>query len=492
MKKFNKHLTIMLKVFKCLLLLIIAGWILPSHVMGQFSIGGEFKTRGEFRDGYQALRDSSKTPYATLLGRARIAFDYQTEKISTRFSINDAWVFGQNYYSSDTITKNTVNIFEAWFMYKFTPSFSLKVGRTEVAYDDERLFGYSNWSMWGATHDILIARLDHKKSGAWHDLGFAINNTAPASPYLNSYNMRNNYKYLGFLYGHLQFFDKHLALTYTGAVDAFQKFSTTNVKTKTSYDTLYVYNQNDSIIGTTLLPVVTKTSTTTDYPDILYARATLGASATLNFKKWSFFLNGFYQFGHIRDGRKLSGYFYTAAITYSPVKQLKLIAGWEQLSGNNFSDTNGMKTKVKGFSTLYGTSHRMYGYMDLFNAVVKDNLTPGLNDLFARATFNFTEKMSLEATYRWFSIPYGYLAVANPAKGSLPYKEVKTSLGSEIDLMYVYKPLPNLEFNAAYCFFLPTNTMEAMNKLAPGTSKFAQFAYLMITYKPNFFSTEKH
>jgi hypothetical protein len=130
--------------------------------------------------------------------------------------------------------------------------------------------------------------------------------------------------------------------------------------------------------------------------------------------------------------------------------------------------------------------------MDLFTIVVRDNLGAGLNDLYGRATISLNDKMSIEATYRWFSIPHKYLYVANPKKGKLPYQEVDTkSLGSEIDLMYVYKPIPNLELNAAYCFFLPTETMELASSLKPGTSKWAQYAYIMITYKPNFFSSEK-
>jgi len=446
--------------------------------------------RGEYRDGYQSLRDSSKTPYSTILGRARLAFDYKNDKITTRFSLNDAWVFGQNYYSADTITKNTINIFEAWFQYNFTKNFGLKVGRTEVAYDDERLFGYSNWSMWGATHDIIIAQFKNKDF--WGNAGFAVNNVAPASSYLNSYNMRNNYKYLGYLYGNINLFDNKLDVTFTGVVDAFQKYNITNTTTKVKNDTIFVYNQNDSIIGTAIIPVVTKTTTTEEFPNTLYARGTLGGTATVSLNKWTIFLNGFYQGGHTRDGRKISSYFYGVWSSYQPVKQFKILVGWEQLSGNNFSDTSKLNTKVTGFSTLYGTSHRPYGYMDLFNSYVKDNLTPGLNDLYARATVIFNNKMSLEATFRWFSLPYTYLQVINPKKGQLPYQEIETkSLGSEVDLMYVYKPVPNLELNAAYCFFLPTSAMETLNKVAVGKSKFAQYAYIMVTYKPNFFTSEK-
>jgi hypothetical protein len=59
------------------------------------------------------------------------------------------------------------------------------------------------------------------------------------------------------------------------------------------------------------------------------------------------------------------------------------------------------------------------------------------------------------------------------------------------DTLLVYKPWPNVEINTAWCFFIPAETMEIFKGLKPGTSKFAQFAYLLVTYKPKFFSSEK-
>jgi hypothetical protein len=73
----------------------------------------------------------------------------------------------------------------------------------------------------------------------------------------------------------------------------------------------------------------------------------------------------------------------------------------------------------------------------------------------------------------------------------LPYQSVKTDLGSEIDVMFLYKPFPSLELNAAYCLYMQTHTKEIMDGLKPGTGRLGQYAYLMITYKPNFFTSEK-
>ncbi|MEI7726612.1 MAG: alginate export family protein [Bacteroidota bacterium] len=461
------------------------------NMMAQFNISGEVRMRGEYRDGYMSLLDSSKTPFGDILGRARLLFDYKHEKITTRFSLYDAFVFGQNYYSSDTITKNTVNVYEAWFKYNFNPAFGIKVGRMEVAYDDERLFGVSNWSMWGATHDILIAQYESQLGNMKGDAGFAVNNIAPVNYYMSPYNMGKNYKYMGYLYFNKKFLDKKFTLSVLGVVDAFQKSNITTTKTTTRYDTLFIHNQNDSIIGTTIIKTPVTTTTTQEFMNQLYARATIGAGLLFNNKKWGFFVNGYYQGGHYRDGRKLSSNFYALWISYQILKPLKIQAGYEHLSGNNFSDTTTYKTKVTGFSTLYGTSHRGYGYMDMFNSLAKDNLSPGLNDLYGRVTLSVNDKMSLELTYRWFSLPNGYLSKPTKSK-PYAYQEVSTNLGSEIDLMYTYKPIPNLELNAAYCFFLPTATMELYDGLKSGTARFAQYAYVMITYKPNFFNSDKH
>ena len=460
------------------------------NLHAQFNISGEVRLRGEYRDGYLSLRDSSKTGYADILGRARILFDYKNEKIMTRFSLYDAWVFGQNYYSSDTITKNTVNVYEAWFKYNFSPSFGLKAGRMEMAYDDERLFGTSNWSMWGATHDIVIAQFQGDGKSLKGDAGFAVNNIAPAKAYLSPYILGKNYKYMGFIHLDKKFMKDKISVFIIGIVDAFQKSNITTTKSLTKTDTLFIRNQNDSIIGTTIVKTSLTTSTTEQFIHTLYARATFGAGLLFSNKKWSFFLNGYYQGGHYTDGRKLSSGFYAAYISCQVAKPLKLQVGYDHLSGNDFSDTSTFKTRVSGFSVLYGTSHKGYGYMDLFTGIVKDNLSPGLNDLYGRATIDLNDRMSVEATYRWFSLPYGYLA--RPAKSDpYGYIEVSKNLGSEIDLMYTYKPLANLELNAAYCFFLPTASMETFNGLTAGTSRFAQFAYLMIAYKPNFFNSGK-
>ena len=476
----------MKKISKSIILTACLLTLLSIDLKAQFNISGEFRPRMEYRDGYTKLRDSSKTPYFDILGRNRLIFDYKSEQFMAKFSIQQAYTFGENNYSSDTITRNTINIYEAWFKYNFTKGFATKIGRMELIYDDGRLLGNSNWGPKGASHDVVVMQWEVQNSGYKGDFGFAINNTAPAGAFLASYPLKN-YKYMGYLYEQKKFLKDNLIFSVLALMDVFQKPDSPG---KPVYTKLYVTNASHDTIGTTVLQ--TGTASPVSYPTQLYGRFTFGGTVAYTWKNLKVFGAGYYQAGHFNDGRTISAGFYGGYVSYKVFKPLTLLAGYERLSGNDYSDTEGLKTKTTSFSTLYPTSHGFYGYMDMFSTQVTSGATAGLTDLYARLTLTFTPKTSLEGTYRMFGLAQGYLPATVKKAGDLPYTEVGKSLGSEVDMMVIYKPVPSLEINAAYCFFLTTSTMEKLNSLTTGTSKWAQYAYLMLTYKPNFFNSDKH
>jgi len=476
--------------FKAICLSILMT-IFAFGASAQFNISAEFRPRFEYRDGYARLRDSSQTPYFDILGRNRLVFDYKNEQFIAKFSIQHAYTYGENNYSSDTITRNTINIYEGWFKYNFTKWIGIKIGRMELIYDDSRLLGNSNWGPRGASHDAALVQWEVAKEGYRGDFGFAINNTAPPGAFLASYPLKN-YKYMGYLYEQKKFLRDKLTFSVLAILDVFQKGSTTSKTKTTRYDTLYVTNINHDTIGTTVVPTTTSTSVTTSYPELLYGRFTFGGTACYASGKWKFFAAAYYQAGHFSDGRKINAGFFGGYASCKALKPLTLLIGYERLSGNDYSDTTGLKTTSTSFSVLYPTSHGFYGYMDLFSQQTVSGNSAGLTDLYGRATLLLGSKTSVEATYRLFGLAKGYLPATVKKPGDLPYVEVGRNLGSEIDLMVIYKPVPNFEINAAYCFFLPTSAMERLNGLNEGTSKWAQYAYIMLTYKPIFFNSEKH
>jgi hypothetical protein len=129
--------------------------------------------------------------------------------------------------------------------------------------------------------------------------------------------------------------------------------------------------------------------------------------------------------------------------------------------------------------------------MDLFTAGVVLGNSAGLTDLYLKANLKFSEKTSLEGTFRYLGLQKGYL-YAKGKNGEASYIAVDKHLGSEVDLMFVYKPVKNFEINTAYCFFRPTSSMEQFSGLKAGSSEWAQYAYIMLTYKPTFFNSEKN
>jgi hypothetical protein len=294
---------------------------------------------------------------------------------------------------------------------------------------------------------------------------------------------------MSYLYNQMKFLKEKLVVSVLGVMDAYQMSNTTYIipgKTDTTWIT------NDTATIGYFIIKTPKTTGTETHKQTIYARGTVGGTVAFNWKNLSVFANGFYQTGKYKDGRNVSAYFMGGWVSYRVVKPLTLMVGYEQLSGNNASNTTAAKTDVHGFATPFSTKHQFYGYMDLFTTYLgQDALHNGLNDLYGRATVRFSEKTSLEATYRWFSLPYGYLPAKVVKTTDLPYQSVKTDLGSEIDVMFLYKPFPSLELNAAYCLYMQTHTKEIMDGLKPGTGRLGQYAYLMITYKPNFFTSEK-
>ncbi len=453
--------------------------LLGTSSMAQFTVSGEFRPRAEYRDGYTKLRDSTQTAYGDILGRERIIFDYNNEKFTTRFSLQHAFVFGENnFYNSDTIRNNTVNIFEAWFKYNFLSSFSFRVGRITLSYDDQRVIGYNNWRPQGSAHDMVGFQWGVVKAAYQGDFGFAINNADPAGAFLSNYNMKN-YKYMSYLWNQKTFFKEMLKISVMGIIDAYQL--PTQYQTVTSSQTLWVINGKDTVGHTTL---TTKSQVPVTGPNQLYARFTLGGNVWFNWKNLGIWAGGYYQGGHIQDGRQVSANMYGINASYQIVKPFRLMAGYEHLSGtdNNPDKKSDVAKKVTSFNVLYGTNHQLYGYMDLFNSMLTTTPNyPGLNQIYARGTVNFSKVTSLEATWRYFSFGKEYLTDGT---------KVNKNLGSELDFMFLYKPLPNVELNAAYCYFFPTSTMELFNGLKSSV-KGSQYAYLMITYKPKFFTTEK-
>ena len=405
----------------------------------QFTISGEYRPKVMLMDGYKQLRDSSKFPYGMVIQRSRLNFDYTKENLTFAFSVQDVRVWGQDSLSANN---NSIGIFEAYIKYGFCKQLAIKFGRQQLKYDDERIMSVNNWRDQGATHDIAILQFNKEEKSLKADIGLAMNNPSSYQNYLTEYTV-SSYKYMAYLWLNKKFLNKKLETSFTWISDVNQTPSTIN-----NYRTRFTFG-----------------------PYINYKNDNLSLTTSL-----------YFQTGKIANGKDVDALFYSVKTSYKLHKMLELGAGYDHYSGTDFSDTTKAKTKSTTFDKLYGSGHTFLGFMDYFNGNASDvTKGAGINDFYVKANFILNEKHNIEAIYHLFSLDKQYFLVSK--KASIKYDK---ALGSEIDLIYNYKQSKALNFSLGYSVFLPTETMEKLHGYNKNESKFAHFAYMMVTFKPTF------
>jgi hypothetical protein len=383
-----------------------------SSVSAQFNINGEFRTKTMLLSGYKQLLNDSQYPYGLVIQRSRLFLDYKKDNLSFLFAVQDIRNWGQDALSANN---NNMGVLEAWAKYSFNDKISIKLGRQQIKYDDERLIAASNWTDQGIAHDIAVVQYENKVETFKADMGMAMNNNAVYTNYLSDYTVKN-YKYLGYLWLDKTFADNTLDISLMSVMDVNQK-------------PLSAHNLN--------------------------SRFTIGPN--INYKKGKLKMSGifYYQGGRIADGKKVNANFFSAKIGYKIAKNLELAVAFDHYSGTDYKDTTLSKTKTTSFDKLYGTSHSFLGYMDYFTGNAADiTKGSGINDFYIRATYDFKEKHSLEATYHMYNLDKAYFSI--PKKASIA---IDKNLGSEIDLIYTYKHSKTLNVNLGYCIMLPTKSL---------------------------------
>lgn len=428
-----------------ILCVIIVITFLAQYAKAQFVISGEFRPKAMMMDGYKELRNDTKLPYGIVIQRSRLNFDYAKDNISVGFSVQDIRVWGQD---ASTANNNSVGVHEAWLKYNFCKNMAVKLGRQTLKYDDERLLSTINWRDQNAVHDIGLLQFNNEQNAFKADFGLALNNPASYQNYLTEYTV-SNYKYMSFLWLNKKFLDKSLETSIMGIADVYQ-----NLNTIKNYRTRYTFG-----------------------PYINYKKGNLNLTTSF-----------YYQTGKIASNKDVDAMFYSAKAMYKINKMIELGVGYDHYSGTDFSDTTKAKTKSTTFDKLYGSGHTFLGYMDYFNGNASDiTKGAGINDIFIKANFFLNEKHNLEATYHIFSLDKAYFLQTK--KASIKYDK---ALGSEIDFLYTYKQSKTVNLSLGYSVYLPSETMENIHGFAKGDSKFAHFAYMMLTIKPVFLNyTEK-
>jgi hypothetical protein len=414
---------------KCIALLVISSLcgVLGSSSYGQVAIDAEFRPRTELRSGFnQPLTDSLKASFVTQQ-RTRLNFNYDGEILNARITLQDARVFGET--DTKGTSTGTLGIYEAWTELLLFNGTSFKIGRQGVQFEDGRLFSLSPWSNTGNSHDLM--QLLYKRDGFDVQLGYAHNNQKALNADSVYYNVSKMYKQLAFV--HLtKTLATGLDISLLGVDEGFQS-------SKSNLD--------------------------------LYHRFTMGGTLTLKKKGLPFgcFATAYYQTGKSTATVDLSAYLLAIKANYKINETLGIVAGLDCLSG---SKSTIEATKTNTFNKLpYGVNHSFNGYMEYWGTLPKG----GLINYFGGASAKINSRLSTDITWYGFSLD-------KPM--TVSSKEVKGSIGSELDVVFNYKFSTATTIQFAWCgYFANDNTNLLKFKKAEVGTKFPQFAYVMLTVK---------
>jgi len=395
----------------------------------QTTIDGEFRPRFEYRDGYKKLPDSSTTPNYVVTQRSRLNVKYESSKLKAKISLQDVRTWGDEVLKTDVAG---IGLYEAWVELPVVDSLSIKVGRQELAYDNERLLSKGDWNAKGVTHDAVV--LKYKRCGWTVDFGNAFNQTSDATLFGTDYSTGGgNYKTLDYIWITKQV--KNLKINAAGIADGYQKTGTKNT---------------------------------------LYIRGTYGGGVEYKLKDLNIAARGFSQMGKDLDGKDISAYYANADISYLFIKKLTVLGGFEYISGNDARNTS--NKKVNTFSTLYGSGHRYNGNMDYFTDMPKHTKGAGLIDGYMNIKYKFSDKVSARADAHYFRLQNHYL---------VNKVNIDRYLGTETDLSAQFDFSKEVSLTIGYSFMMATSSMEII--VGGDKDKFANWGFATLTVKPKFY-----
>lgn len=400
-------------------------------VNAQVSWNGQLMTRSEYRHGFGSLIDSTKKEAIFTSQRARIGFKYDSEKFRIGVTAQDIRTWGSTG-NLPVDNAGLLSIYEAWGELQFNSKTSFKFGRQAIAYDEDRIFGSLDWAMQGRRHDAAIFKYADSTFTAHAGVAY---NQDKEQQFGTVYTVANNYK-------------------------AFQ------------YLWLEKKRGNLTVSALLLNNGVQFKADSAKY--LIKYGQTAGLRAA--YKKNKLFTNAafYYQAGKDAADKKINAYDASFELGYDVIKDLKLSAGVEILSGTSQTDTANKDNN--SFNPLYGTNHRFNGYMDYFYVGNHFN-SVGLQDIYFKVLYNLKNSyVSLNA--------HSFAAAADVKnkKVTNAITAMNKNLGTELDLTFGYKITEGVGLQVGYSQMFATETMEAIK--GGDKDKTNNWAYVMILIRP--------
>ena len=442
--------------FASIRLLGIAGLLIPSfgataqEEVNQLTLDLQYMVRGETRNG--GLPESNKDDKEEestdvkdyldkanfLLGRTRLVADYKRPSLETKMSIQHSGVWGQKGAN--------INVFEAWAKLSTENGLFAQAGRQALSYDDERIIGANDWSMAGMSHDVL--RLGYE--GQSHKV--------------------------------------HAILAYNQNVEninggSFYKDGSQPYKTMQTL--WYHYDMSKIPLGASLLFMnIGMQGGDNEVEGHTEFQQMFGGYLKYAPSQWTAELSYYRQTGiYEKGGIDIDAWMLATKLQYSPTDKYGFVAGYDYMSGDDLfaippkGHLGVTQHKViKGFNPVYGSHHQFYGAMDFFYVTTYVNgFSPGLQNAYVGGHFKPLSNVHLSAKYH-------YLAIASHLKN------MKKTLGHEIEIEASYKFTKDVGLSAGYSFMRGTDTMKKLKRASNRGS--LRWGWISLNISPRIFSTK--
>jgi hypothetical protein len=466
---FRKETISRVNFSKSILLGIALTFISQNEAKAQLTVTGQLRPRTELRDGQGTLQKKGEESALFTSQRARLNVGFTGYRFKVFMALQDVRVWGQDASSINRTTteaNNGVMLHEAWTelilndtVSKFQ-NISLKVGRQEIAYDDQKVLGGLDWLQQARRHDAVVFKFANK--GWIFDLGAAFNqnkelnagtiyNGIPTAYSAGTNGIGTMYKSFQYAYLGKKFFFGDLSFLFFK--DDFNKY--TNVTSGTPAVTTKVFGKG------------------------VWSRNTTGVYYNVNISRKINLTGSYYhQFGDDKDGRSLSSDLASITSTVQVGRKLFIGPGVDYLSGTDGTKAVTATSESNLFDPLYGTPHKFWGGMDYFYAANGFG-KQGLLNYFLKAKYNAKDNLTFIVELHGFEAAN---TLSNGAGGTL-----NSYLGTELDLKMSYNFTKMINIEAGYSYMKATNSMaSAAVKNVTNANLSPQWAYVALNIKPNF------
>jgi hypothetical protein len=442
--------------------------------MSAWDLGVQVRLRYEIRDKFSIpsagplsvdfRRSGADVDNAYLLERIKPHIGYSADWFSIFVEGRASEATGDDRHPSPDID-GPIDLHQAYVTLGNPKQFpvTLKVGRQELTYGDERLIGVFDWNNIGRVFDAAKLRWQNDYFAADAFTGRVI------IPYDNHFNMPNDYDWFSGIYASTKLIPKQTTDLYLLSRNASSK--------------------SPNVLISTATPAILKGPSARD----IYTLGLRVKSTPGELNGWDYYGEIMGQYGHYNDpaipvGQRRSlehqAYAFYGGGGYTWTKNSftpRLGLEYNFASG----DSNPIDGKHETFENLFPTNHKYYGYMDLVSF-------QNIQDLRFTSSIKPLPRLQLQADAHafWLADSHDNFYAVNGARrggigtgGGSGYginANYSTFVGSEVDLIATYTFAPYAGLQVGYGHFFRGDYIK--QSLAKVGSADANWLYIQSTF----------